>query len=54
MKNQALCPVAEIAGDIHHFVVGTGVRVEWHVMGDTRTEVEVCASCADCGEDDAR
>lgn len=40
------CPVGQVANDPHDFVRGTGVEVEWHVMGDPRTSVEVCAECA--------
>lgn len=40
------CPVGEIANDPHTFKPGSGVVVEWSVMGDPRTSVEVCADCA--------
>lgn len=47
MKRVTKCPVSEIAGDIHYFLPGFGEIIEWDVMGDPRTEVEVCASCAE-------
>lgn len=47
----ALCPVGEVAIDRHYYVVGTGKVVEWHIMGDSRTEVEVCSMCARCDEE---
>lgn len=40
------CPVGEIANDPHTFNLGSGVVVEWSVMGDPRTSVEVCVDCA--------
>lgn len=45
---KVLCPVAEVVGDKHYFTVGTGEVVEWDIMGDPRTQVEVCSSCAKC------
>lgn len=47
-RPKVLCPVAEVAGDKHYFTPGTGEVVEWHIMGDPRTEAEVCSSCAKC------
>lgn len=47
MNRVSKCPVSEIAGDVHYYLVGNGATVEWDVMGDPRTEVEVCASCAE-------
>lgn len=41
-----VCPVAEIAGEFHYLVRGSGVVVPWSVMGDSRDSVEVCAECA--------
>lgn len=41
-----VCPVAEIAGEFHYLVSGSGVVVPWSVMGDGRESVEVCAECA--------
>lgn len=41
-----VCPVGDVACDPHYFIEGSGVEVEWHAMGDSRTAVEVCADCA--------
>lgn len=43
------CPVGQAAADPHEFMQGSGVLVEWDVMGDPRTAVEVCSSCAGTG-----
>ena len=40
------CPVSLIAGDPHLYLPGTGAVVPWHIMGDTRDSIEVCAYCA--------
>lgn len=47
MNRVIKCPVSEIAGDDHYFIVSTGQIIDWDVMGDPRNEVEVCASCAE-------
>lgn len=39
------CPVGEVACSPHSYERGTGVIVEWSVMGDSRTSVEVCTEC---------
>jgi len=42
----ALCPVSIITGEAHYYQEGTGAEVAWDVMGDNRTKVEVCPTCA--------
>lgn len=49
MNSNTLCPVSELAGEDHYFQTGSGQVIEWDVMGDSRTELEVCASCAEAG-----
>ena len=44
--NSALCPVSIITGEAHYYQEGTGAEVAWDVMGDERTKVEVCPTCA--------
>jgi hypothetical protein len=39
------CSVGDMTGKWHRYPSGTGQVVPWDVMGDTRTEVEVCSSC---------
>jgi|GEM_PF-6152995 len=41
------CPVGKLSGEKHYFTPGTGQRVHWDVMGDPRTNVEVCPDCAE-------
>ena len=48
------CALGMMTGEWHRYPSGTGQVIPWDVMGDSRTELEVCASCADCGDDDAR
>lgn len=40
-----ICPVGEVVGNRHAYTPGTGAVVEWSVMGDPRTLVEVCGFC---------
>lgn len=40
------CPVGDLAGLPHDYVVGTGAVVMWDVLGDSRDVVEVCRVCA--------
>lgn len=47
MNNNTLCPVSELAGEDHYFQTGGGQVIEWDVMGDSQTELEVCADCAE-------
>lgn len=39
------CPVGELTGERHTYIVGTGVVVPWHVAGDPRPNVETCHAC---------
>lgn len=41
------CPVSDLAGPEHFYAPGTGVTVDWDVMGDDRSTVMVCPSCAE-------
>lgn len=43
----AYCLIGDVTGQPHGFKKGTGVMVPWDVMGDARSAVEVCRSCAD-------
>lgn len=45
MEGKEPCPVGELVGEPHEFVGGTGSIVEWDVLGDPRSTVEVCRGC---------
>lgn len=45
MNCRDYCPVGELVGNRHQYVVGTGVVVLWDVAGDPRPDVEVCHEC---------
>ncbi len=45
-EEEDLCPVSELTGEYHSFVSGLGIDVPWSVMGDPRSSVAVCPSCA--------
>ena len=42
----SVCPVSELTGEYHSFISGSGQSVPWSVMGDPRSNVAVCPSCA--------
>lgn len=45
-KKNVECPVGEVSGDTHEFNPAEGVMIPWDVMGDNRSEVAVCPTCA--------
>lgn len=47
IKRFVRCPVSDLAGPEHYFQRGTGVVIEWDVMGDDRQTVTVCPDCAE-------
>lgn len=45
------CPVGELTGERHTYIVGTGVVVPWDVAGDPRPHVETCHACSMAAQD---
>ena len=45
-EQEIACPAGDLVNSPHSYRPSTGVTIEWDIMGDSRSSVSVCRSCA--------